>query len=88
MADEEHVKRLKQGIAEWNAWWRDDNSTTGPDLSDANLRSADLSYAYLWSANLRSANLRSANLEGANLEGAALSAGRPCCFRFASTRRS
>jgi hypothetical protein len=36
MADEEHFKRLKQGIAEWNAWRRD-NPTISPDLRDADL---------------------------------------------------
>jgi hypothetical protein len=41
MADEEDVKRLKQGIAEWNAW-RWDNPKIRPDLSGADLQDAHL----------------------------------------------
>jgi uncharacterized protein YjbI with pentapeptide repeats len=81
MANEEHVKRLKQSIAEWNAW-RQDNPTMLPDLRGANLRGvilidadlayADLSGANLFNAILRAANLRRASLSGAILEGADL----------------
>jgi uncharacterized protein YjbI with pentapeptide repeats len=63
VANEEHVKRLKQGIAKWNAW-REETVSRELDfdlnLSDANLTSADL----------RDANLTAANLSGANLSGA------------------
>jgi hypothetical protein len=66
MADKEHVKRLRQGIEEWNAW-RQDKPTIRPILSRADLRGADLS-----DTNLGLANLRGADLEGANLIGARL----------------
>jgi TIR domain/Pentapeptide repeats (8 copies) len=66
MADEEQVKRLNQGILEWNEW-RQNNPTIRPDLSQANLSEADLS-----DANLREANLLGADLRGAYLTGAAL----------------
>jgi hypothetical protein len=52
VADEEQVKRLKQGVAGWNAW-REQNPETEIDLS-----AADLGY----DANLRNADLHRANL--------------------------
>jgi TIR domain/Pentapeptide repeats (8 copies) len=66
MADEEHVKRLKQGIAEWNAW-RQDTPTICPDLSETNLSEANLIGANLGRANLSSANLSRVDLRDANL---------------------
>src|SRR5262249_29975663 len=52
MANEEHVKILKQGVETWNAW------------CDANLnqRRANLSFAELSNAHLRGANLTQARL--------------------------
>ena len=41
MANEEHLKILKQGVEQWNKW-RLENAIR-PDLVDANLSSADLS---------------------------------------------
>jgi uncharacterized protein YjbI with pentapeptide repeats len=77
MADEEQVKRLKQGVREWNEW-RTANSETSVDLSDANLSDAHLSDANLLDANLCDTNLIeailvNATLAGANLSGADLS---------------
>jgi uncharacterized protein YjbI with pentapeptide repeats len=72
MANEEHVKRLKQGVVEWNEWRRD-NPTRRINLSLADLSSAILRSADLTSANLSSANLSSTNLFGADLRGADLS---------------
>jgi hypothetical protein len=76
VANEEHVKRLKQGVLEWNAW-RNEIGTPIPDLSSAhligvtlvgaNLIGADMQYADLHAACLSDANLRYANLTGANL---------------------
>jgi len=83
--DEEHVKRLKKGVAEWNAW-RDigqharldgaklsDARLEGAELWAANLSGADLCYAHLFRANLENADLSGANLLCADLRGADLS---------------
>ncbi len=59
MANEEHLKILKQGAEAWNQW-REKNPEITPDLSKANLIMADLSKA----------NLNKADLTGANLTGA------------------
>src|SRR5215472_16426476 len=79
MANEEHLKILKQGVEQWNKW-RTENPIR-PDLSGANLLSADLRGANLWGADLTSANLsdadmRSAYLATANLRGVNLSGAR------------
>jgi hypothetical protein len=71
MANDEHLKILKQGLEAWNRW-RDENDSTQPNLSGAvlsgaNLRSMDLRSADLTGANLRSADLKRADLSGANL---------------------
>jgi uncharacterized protein YjbI with pentapeptide repeats len=71
MADEEHVKRLKQGIAESNAWRRD-NPAISPDLSEANLSRAHLSHANLTGANLSGADLSSVDLRFTDLRRADL----------------
>jgi hypothetical protein len=46
MANEEHLARLKQGVAAWNAWRRENREIrpdlTGADLSEADLTEADL----------------------------------------------
>ncbi len=57
MADEEHLKKLREGAEAWNAWRKEN-----PDVHRADLRSADLS----------DANLSDANLDGADLSGAYL----------------
>jgi hypothetical protein len=81
MANEEHLKILKQGVYHWNEWrWenrdvRPDFSRAdltgadlkGADLSEADLHGADLSEACLFSADLREADLSEANLAGAEL---------------------
>ena len=66
MADEEHVKRLKQGITEWNAWRRG-NRTIRSNLRGADLRGANLSEAFLIAANLMYTNLEGAELTGVTL---------------------
>jgi hypothetical protein len=71
MANEEQLARLKQGVADWNAWRRE-NASIQIDLSSAYLSEADLSGALLMEANLMGAYLTGANLNGANLTGAYL----------------
>jgi uncharacterized protein YjbI with pentapeptide repeats len=83
VADEEHLRQLKQGAEVWNTWRRDRLSPPNyPDLSHAdlsgaadlfaaNLRGANLSDAHL-NADLTGADLTGANLSGADLSGAIL----------------
>jgi hypothetical protein len=82
MANEEHLKILKQGVRDWNKWRvehpNDLPDLRGADLSStrlrgARLRGADLSSAHLSSADLRNADLRSADLIDADLLRADLS---------------
>jgi uncharacterized protein YjbI with pentapeptide repeats len=77
MANEEHLKRLKQGVEQWNKWRLEDYNVApdlrGADLSGANLRGAELSGANLSGANLSSAALSYAELFRASLDGADLS---------------
>jgi len=56
MANEEHVKILKQGVKAWNEW-REKNPQITPDLSKADLYKADLYKADLYEADLSKANL-------------------------------
>jgi uncharacterized protein YjbI with pentapeptide repeats len=71
MANEEHLKILKQGVEQWNKW-RLENAIR-PDLSGADLSDADLSGANLSDADLSSSDLSDAKLSGANLSLANLS---------------
>ena len=66
MANEEHLKILKQGVEVWNTW-REENSNVIPDLRMANLHGAYLIGAYLMRAGLHGAYLIGANLSGADL---------------------
>ena len=61
MANPDHLKILKNGVKEWNAW-RKSNPLTKPDLSETRLKGAKL-----WGINLHKANLSGANLKGATL---------------------
>jgi uncharacterized protein YjbI with pentapeptide repeats len=69
MAKDEHVALVKQGVAAWNEW-RKENHDIRPDLSEADLSGADLS-----EADLRGADLSGADLSGANLSESALNVG-------------
>ncbi len=71
MANEEHLKTLKQGVKVWNEW-RGQNREIVPDLAEAYLREAHLAGADLAGADLAVANLRGANLREANLREAYL----------------
>ncbi len=77
MANEEHLKILKQGVEAWNEW-REKNPKKTPDLSGANLIMADLSGANLNKAVLSGADLIMTNLSGANLILANLSGADLC----------
>ncbi len=56
MPDPGHLKILRKGAKEWNAW-REENPEIEPDLINADLKGADLN---------------GANLNGADLNGAIL----------------
>jgi uncharacterized protein YjbI with pentapeptide repeats len=66
MADGDHVERLKQGVAAWNAW-RDENPGIRPDLSKADFSGRDLRNANLGGARLIGTDLDNADLSGACL---------------------
>jgi uncharacterized protein YjbI with pentapeptide repeats len=81
MANEEHLKILREGVAAWNEW-REKNPGLHPDLGGADLEGAflvgaslscvNLDYANLGYALLGYASLVEANLDGAFLDGASL----------------
>jgi len=56
MANEDHLKILKQGCEVWNKW-RSDNFTKEPDLSGADLTSASLIKTIFEDANLEGCNI-------------------------------
>ena len=59
MANEEHLRRLREGIDAWNQWRQ--------EYEDERI---DLVFADLTGINLRGANLQGASLRGARLENA------------------
>ena len=71
MANQEHVKNIKQGVEHWNKW-REDNPATVPDLAWANLVGIDLSGANFEGAEMKLAFCRGGNLEGVNFKNANL----------------
>jgi uncharacterized protein YjbI with pentapeptide repeats len=74
VANEEHVKLLRQGVSAWN--WKSNPWISNPgfvaDLLNADLTNADLSYMILFRANLAHAKLTGANATGAFLSGSDL----------------
>jgi hypothetical protein len=70
MANEEHLKILKQGVEQWNKWRLENDdiwpmgyaNLSGADLTGADLTGANLSFAHLSGADLRKADLSSAHL--------------------------
>jgi hypothetical protein len=76
MANNEHVRIIKEGIPVWNKWRREHPDIVpnldGASLNRANLNGANLDGASLNRANLYGANLDRASLNRANLYGASL----------------
>ncbi|WP_236065208.1 toll/interleukin-1 receptor domain-containing protein [Reticulibacter mediterranei] len=77
MANEEHLKIIRQGVEIWDEW-RKKYSDVKPNLKGAilystNLRGANLSNTDLSDADLNEADLRGADLSDADLSGANLS---------------
>jgi len=72
MANEEHLKIIKQGVSTWNAW-REEHPAITPDLSGADLIDARLHRAHLTGADLTKAKLSGADLSEADLTEADLS---------------
>lgn len=75
MADPEHLKILRQGVAAWNEWRREFRGL--PNLADAdltgeNLALADFGSAVMIRAKLSGATLNHTQFPGANLGGADL----------------
>jgi hypothetical protein len=66
MANEEHLKILRQGIRDWNRW-RQEHPDVTPELSGAYLVNADLCVTQLDRANLIETDMRLARLVGVNL---------------------
>jgi hypothetical protein len=62
MANEEHVRKLREGVQKWNRWRKDSKEI--PDLSGAKLSDANLSGADLFRADLSLAKLSDVNLSG------------------------
>lgn len=71
MANANHLRTLKRGVAAWNKW-RKEKPKINPDLSEADLQEMDLTGVNLQEVNLYEANLHRANLTKANLKGADL----------------
>jgi hypothetical protein len=72
MANDEHLKIIKQGVEAWNAWRRQ-NPEIKPDLFLAKLQGLDLCDADLRDVYLSCATLTKSNLSGAILKGSDLS---------------
>ena len=72
MSRPEHLAKLREGGAAWNAWREQQGHHQLVDLKDATLRGAALSHADLTRADLTRADVSGANLTGANLKEATL----------------
>jgi uncharacterized protein YjbI with pentapeptide repeats len=71
MANKQHLKILKQGVALWNAW-RTEHPEITPDLNKAEVGKARLIGVNFKAAKLSGAELDDADLSGADLESAYL----------------
>lgn len=71
MADLAHLRKLDEGVKEWNDW-RSKNPELSIDLSEVSLQERTLSGINLSGANLRDSNLRVARFENANFTNANL----------------
>jgi uncharacterized protein YjbI with pentapeptide repeats len=72
MANEEQIALLKEGANIWNKW-RENNSQTAIDLSDANLSNLDLSGANFSQIQLAKANFYQSNLSNTDFNNSNLS---------------
>jgi uncharacterized protein YjbI with pentapeptide repeats len=70
MANPEHLKILKQGVAAWNRWRKKDNAV--PDLSDANLLDFELEEINFEGTRLLGVMFHAAKLKRASFVGAKL----------------
>jgi hypothetical protein len=75
MANQEHLKILREGVEAWNKW-RVKNSKTKPDFSDTDFFGLNLAFANLANANLTHTNLSQSELTSAILAGAGLAGSR------------
>ena len=64
MANQNHLKKLREGVRQWNKWRSKRNLR--PDLAGAKLNHLDLRNADLGDANLKGADLSQSDLELAN----------------------
>jgi len=71
MANEEHLKQLRKGVASWNQW-RIQHPEIRPDLRGACLKGDYLRGVYLFRADLSDANFSGANLYRADFREAYL----------------
>jgi uncharacterized protein YjbI with pentapeptide repeats len=99
MANEKHLAILRQGVAVWNAWRREnpriqpdleaanlsDGLLSGVDLSNGLLAGAKLSGTYFSEASFSSAHLSKADLSRAHLSGADFTGAR---LHFADLNRA
>ncbi|MEM0979523.1 MAG: pentapeptide repeat-containing protein [Cyanobacteria bacterium P01_H01_bin.58] len=76
MANQEQLRRLRQGVEEWNQWRKENPYVqidlreailSGANLGGVDLHDADLRRVHMIKADLREADLREAKLIGANL---------------------
>lgn len=72
MANPQHLKQLRAGVAIWNQWRKKQQHSFRPDLSEADLIGAELQGAFLLHADLNEAFLLHANLSTADLRYASL----------------
>jgi uncharacterized protein YjbI with pentapeptide repeats len=84
MANEEHLKILKEGVEVWNRW-REENPDVRPDLGEANLRQGFLRQVNLSGTDLGAAGLIEADLSQADLSEVVLSGAE---LRWATLREA
>ena len=89
MANEEHLKILKQGVDVWNKWRRaEENFTLRPDLRGADLSEEDLRVGYFRDVDFSGANLIKTNFKYANLSGSDFKKVRLCRADLSNAKRS
>ncbi|MCB2193127.1 MAG: toll/interleukin-1 receptor domain-containing protein [Deltaproteobacteria bacterium] len=65
MANQEHVKILKQGVEVWNRW-REENPDIRPDLTEADMRKGDFKKADFHRVNFTGASFEDSDLSEAD----------------------